>query len=84
MGWNTCVVVLNDALDQIEKDPEFGKKLAAAIRKRSITGKEAVDVSAGNHCNAALVVHQSHADCNFYVKVGGNYGEVVNSSAFVE
>lgn len=32
MGYNTTVVVYNDALDQIANDPEFGKKLVAAIR----------------------------------------------------
>jgi len=32
MGYNTTVVVYNDALDQIESDPQFGANLAAAIR----------------------------------------------------
>lgn len=31
MGYNTTVVVLNDALDAIRDDPEFGKKLYHAI-----------------------------------------------------
>ena len=82
MGWNTCVVVLNDALDQIEKDPEFGKKLAAAIRRQPLAGRVVVDVPAGNHGNAAIVVRQAHADNYFYVKVGGNHGELVQSDAF--
>ena len=31
MGYNTTVVILNDALGQIAKDPKFGEKLARAI-----------------------------------------------------
>jgi len=31
MGYNTTVVVMNDALGSIEKDPEFGKNLVRAV-----------------------------------------------------
>ena len=74
MGWNTTVVVLNDALEQIKNDPSFGKKLAAACSHRVITDGP-VDVSAGNHCNAAAVIETHHADVTKVVLVGGNYGE---------
>ena len=73
MGWNTTVVVINDALDQIEKDPEFGRKLSGAIRKR-MSWDGMIDVSAGNHCNAASVVETHHADQTAIVTVGGNTG----------
>ena len=84
MGWNTTVVVLNDALDQIAKDPKFGEKLARAISSLSteqyITEREGrqfygVDVDAGNHCNAATVIETHHADVQKLVLVGGNMGE---------
>lgn len=76
MGHNSTVVVLNDALDQIEKDADFGKNLARAIMtvNRSNGG---VDVQAGNHCNAARVVESHHADYSALVLVGGNYGSEV-------
>lgn len=76
MGFNTTVVVLNDALSDIEQDPDFGKKLAAAIRSVSCYNKP-IDVSAMGHCNAASVIESHHADNSVYVKVGGNYGEIV-------
>ena len=75
MGYNTTVVVLNDALSDIENDPEFGRKLAAAVRKVSL-GKP-VDVSAGGHCNAAIVLETHHADNQQLVLVGGNYGQLL-------
>ena|SRR5688572_22440255 len=76
MGWNTTVVVMNDSLHAIEKDPEFGKNLASAIlRASSRSGR--VDVHAGSHANAAHVVESHHADQTAVVAVGGNLGRVV-------
>ena len=82
MGYNTTVVVLNDAIDFIENDPEFGKRLGAAIREASAYRKR-VDVPAhsgkgGIHCNAASVIESHHADYNVFVRIGQNYGEVVD------
>jgi hypothetical protein len=79
MGFNTTVIVLNDALDQIEKDPNFGKNLSRAIMSLPIKGGS-VDVHAGNHCNAAAVIESHHADYSALVLVGGNYGSVVGKS----
>jgi len=76
MGFNTTVVVMNDAVNEIERDPDFGRNLAAAIRSVGCYSKP-VDVSAMNYCNAASVIECHHADLDVYVKVGGNYGEVV-------
>jgi hypothetical protein len=79
MGFNTTVVVLNDALHQIENDPEFGRNLARAIMRVSGRGGK-MDVPAGNHCNAAEVIESHHADWMVYVRVGGNTGEVVRDN----
>lgn len=79
MGWNTTVVVLNDALSSIENDPEFGAKLARAVRAAIERSKCPIDVSAGNHCNAALVVETHHADQEVTVLVGRNFGRVLPS-----
>jgi len=70
MGMNTTVVILNDALHQIENDPEFGKNLSHSI----MTHHNGGDVRAGNHCNAAQVIETHHADDNVIVVVGGNRG----------
>jgi hypothetical protein len=81
MGWNTTVVVINDALDMIRDDPEFGRRLYDAVLK--VQRGKPVDVAAhskrGIHCNAATVIETHHADHDVLVKVGGNYGEVVKS-----
>lgn len=74
MGFNTTVVILNDALHEIEADPEFGKKLGAAIRELSPTP---IWVAAGHHGNAAVVVESHHADHLVVVEVGLNMGKVI-------
>ncbi len=80
MGYNTTVVVLNDALSFIETDPDFGKNLVRAILQVHRGGP--VDVAAhsskgGIHCNAATVIETHHASQDVLVKVGGNRGVVV-------
>jgi hypothetical protein len=75
MGFNTTVVILNDALRDIAGDLEFGRRLRDAIQ--SYSGKP-ITVSAGHHGNAALVVETHHADYDVLVKVGGNRGEVIH------
>lgn len=77
MGYNTTVVVLNDALDQIRDDPDFGRKLYEAILK--VQRGKPVDVSAGYHVNAATVIETHHADQTAFVAVGGNYGVVLET-----
>ena len=74
MGFNTTVVILNDALHQIEGDPDFGKNLAIAIQGGGFGDGT---VRAGNHINAAQVVETHHADANVCVVVGGNRGELL-------
>lgn len=81
MGFNTTVIVLNDALSDIERDPEFGKKLAAAIRHiGAYCPKGGVNISARGHVNAATVVETHHADSNTIVVVGGNQATQIGFS----
>ena len=79
MGFNTTVVVLNDALGEIAEDAQFGERLAAAIRQ--VQRGKPVNVAAhgkhGIHCNAALVVETHHADQDVLVRIGGNTAEIV-------
>lgn len=79
MGHNATVVVMTDALEAIKDDPLFGKKLADAISKSGAYNTY-VDVSAGNHVNAATVVEVHHADMKRIIVVGHNWGEVVRDS----
>lgn len=79
MGYNSTVVVMNDALHDIERDPDFSKKLVAAIAKAYNRGS--VNVSAGYHCNAATVIDSQHADVVSIIAVGGNHGSVLTRSS---
>jgi hypothetical protein len=66
MGYNTCLNVANDALHEIENDPEFGRNVANAVRSQ-ISSSKPLDIAAsssagGIFANAAAVVGQAHAD----------------------
>lgn len=79
MGYNTTVLILNDALGEIAEDAEFGKRLAQAIM-RIRNGKPECVAAVGKHGihgNAALVVETHHADHDVLVRVGGNTARVV-------
>ncbi len=79
MGYNTTVVVYNDALGDIAADPNFGSKLASAIRRVG-TYRKPEDVSACTHANAARVIETHHADSTAVVAIGGNDGTVLVTS----
>ena len=75
MGWNATIVVLNDYLGSIERDPEFGKKLAAAISEQHMT-RQPFDLAHG-----VTVVEQHHANDTSIVAVGGNTGTLLGYAA---
>lgn len=58
MGYNTTILILNDGLDQLRKNPvEFTEKVWNAIA----SGRETT-VGVGNHCNVVTVMPTQHAD----------------------
>lgn len=74
MGYNSTLLVLNDALHQIANDTEFGKKVADAISSLSVQNGP-VYISSGGHVNAASAIETHHADGIKLVAIGGNYGQ---------
>lgn len=78
MGWNSTIVVLNDALHDIKNDPKFGENVYQAVTLLSRCEEDRIpgdlDIRAGCHCNAATAVEQHHADGTSLVAVGQNYG----------
>lgn len=81
MGFNTTVLVLNDALSYIERDVNFGKNLVETIHYQSVNSSPK-DVSSLNHCNAATVIETHHADILVPVAIGGNSGRVLKGTSF--
>ena len=79
MGYNSTIMVCNDALDTIAQDKDFGKKLAQAILAWNYANP--IDVSAKSerciHVGAAQVIESHHADHNIVVSVSGNCGQIL-------
>lgn len=74
MGYNSVLVVLNDRLHEIERDPEFGKKVADAIRAHgSSRGRYGEPYITGQ----TQVISVQHADFAQVVRVGGNCGRLL-------
>lgn len=72
MGYNTTVMILNDALESIENDPNFAKNLVRGVHL--VTRGKPVDIHAGGQHAAATVIETHHADSTSLVAVGGNDG----------
>lgn len=82
MGFNTTVVVINDALSSIEADKEFGEKLASAVLM--YPQAKPTYVSARGFSNAALVIETHHMSGLVPVLVGGNSGHVLHAALPIE
>jgi hypothetical protein len=68
MGFNTTVVILNDTLHDIERDPNFGKHLSDAVLTKG-QSKDRV------YCpHQVRIVETHHADDKHLIAVGGNTG----------
>ena len=80
MGYNTTLVILNDAMSEITKDPvgwweETQHNIASFQRRPSLdTGN---DYGFGMHANWFEVAQVAHADVTSVIAVGGNYSTVL-------
>lgn len=75
MGYNTAVLILNDAMGNLKTDPDVGRKLYDAMGESSRPEyrEKGVDFSIGNHGNGGMVLPSYHADTTQIIAVGGNY-----------
>lgn len=78
MGFNTSMIIMNDALDAIEKDPEFGKKVVEAVRR--VHREHDIDIPSGPNVNAATVIETHHADVTTILAFGGNYATIIHET----
>ena len=70
MGWNTAIMILNDQLNSIERDTEFGAKLADAVAHDHMSKP----FEPTEFAYQSQVLAQQHADTTSVVAVGGNTG----------
>ena len=76
MGFNTTVLILNDALSQIKSDPEeFVKSLCRMAGSGKVTGDSPVDF----HASQSGVIQTHHADSTAIILVGGNSATVLGT-----
>ena len=74
MGFNSTVLILNDQLGSIERDPErFVKEMVNAIQRSSMREQE--DFGPGQ----STVMSCVHADAVTVLAVGGNCATVLGS-----
>lgn len=94
MGFNTTVLILNDAFGEIEKHPEeFVEKLKPYVngagsdlrreRREHEVGHGDVTFAVGNHGNAAAVIDVQHADATQVIMVGGNSATLLGEAYYV-
>jgi hypothetical protein len=74
MGFNTSVLVLNDRLSEIERDPEeFVKELCRMAGSGKARGPHPIDF----HGSQSGVIETHHADQTAVILVGGNTATVM-------
>lgn len=78
MGSNSTVVIINDGLDEINKDANFGSKLRDAISRVNSYEDPSDILSISGHY--AKVIETHHADQFSVIAVGNNNG--VNLGTF--
>lgn len=80
MGWNTTLLVMNDGLEQLDRDPDAGKKIAEGIMRHDMPRYESTNsIGIGNHLNMVQVIASQHADQTQILAVGQNLGRVLNA-----
>lgn len=83
MGFNSTIMILNDALHFIGDDKDFGRKVERAILDLNLSPNP-IDISSGTYINAAVAIEQHHSSMLMPVLVGCNYGYKLDQAALFE
>ncbi len=74
MGNQTTIIIRNDAIHEIEKNPhEFVRNLCNAIER--VAGgfaNNGIDIPTGNHANVARVIEVHHSDSTTIIASGAS------------
>lgn len=73
---NTSLLILNDALDAIKRDPDFGRKVAMNVQGHQQSSSY---IHSGNFVNAARVIETHHNEYTSVVAVGGNCATILGN-----
>ena len=77
MGFNTTIVIYNDALNEIENDKDFGKNLVDAIMQNISDPPDEKTHIISSGYDAGVVIEQHHSSYDVLVSVGKNTGKIV-------
>lgn len=75
MGYNTSILLLNDAKDLFQDNPE--KFTQNVLKMMDITGEvePGKSLPLGHYCNPMSLITRSHADTSHLVLIGQNSSE---------
>lgn len=82
MGFNTTVMICNDAWSAVLADPKgFVDKIHEGMGR--VTINKPFDFGLGNHVNGFQVVANQHADVTTLVAIGGNHASILGFTRFI-
>jgi hypothetical protein len=82
MGLQTTVIIRNDALGEIRRNPkEFVEHLCESIERvaSGLDGHAGLDFGCGHHGNPARVVEVHHADTTVLISAGGCTASIIGT-----
>jgi len=80
MGFNTTIVIHNDALGELKENPDIGKRLFHKILQAG-TGRKENEVPRWQRSfGPGFVVETHHADDTALIAVGGNDATILHMS----
>jgi hypothetical protein len=77
MGYNSTLMILNDAMDEIDRDPQGWWEKAKQHLSELHHSSKPIEFGHGSHGNGFYSVTNVHADITSIIAVGGNHTTVL-------